>query len=104
MVALKPMGDERHEGAQSHEHRRSSGNGSARPLPLGLHAKMGADFLERDFHPPALDEPKAEKPRSTTTLSRAGAAGAARDAKLGAPARSADDVPAQLDMATLGRA
>ena len=66
-MALKPMGDERHESAQSHERQRSSGNGSARPLPLGLHAKMGADFLEPDLHRPALDEPKAEMPRSVTT-------------------------------------
>ena len=53
----KPMGDERHEREQSHQHRRGSGNGSVRPLPLGLDAEMRADFLEGDFHLPTLNEP-----------------------------------------------
>ena len=45
----KPMGDERHEREQSHQHWRGSGNGGVGPLPLGLDTEMGTDLLKGDF-------------------------------------------------------
>lgn len=51
------MGNERHDGEQSHQQRRGSGHGSVRPLSLGLDAEMRTDFLKGNFHLPTLNEP-----------------------------------------------
>ncbi len=56
MIAQQ-VGCESYPGEQSQQHRSSTCYSEVRPLALGLHSKVGANFLESNFNPPAQREP-----------------------------------------------
>ena len=77
-----------HDGKQRKQARRGSSDGQVRPLTLGLDAKMGSGFLERDLDLPALHEPAQD------LLRRAGEAGAQQSLRLEPAERIAHQHPA----------
>ena len=85
------VGDEDEPTEEAQQDRGGAGDGSRRPLALGLHPQMGADFLKGNLHLPALQVGGEEG------LGAPVGVGAQQGPGLLLPGRVAQEPPAQGD-------